>query len=294
MPVYNEADIVGQVIEHLRKQKIDMIIADDASSDATVKICERYIQRGVLEVLKERPHERWDMRRQKARLHETARKYEPDWELVCGGDDFLESPYRGLTVNDAIKMEQDKGYNLIQFNCFEFWPTEKDPQDVMDVRKRIRYYSWNDDMQFRCWHVSSEMPIIRVDGHLPEFKQGSPLRVSPNKFVLRHYRFRSYEHGLRKVFMERLPRYSPEEREAGMHHQYDKFERDRRHFVLDSSRLTRYEEDGNWNLIRTFGGPLDFWQPESSNQRLIAMQDEIRALQAKLNKIETASGADQG
>ena len=281
MPVYNEEDIVGQVLEHMRSQRVELVVGDDDSSDESYAICESYLGKGVLEILK--ADTAMPMRQLMIRLHENASKYKPNWEFICAADEFLESPYRGITLNEAIRLEDVKQYNLIQFNNFEFWPTEKDQSTKNDVRKRIRYYSWNDDMQFRCWKVSPDMPITELHGHLPQFRLGSPLRVSPNKFVLRHYRFRSYEQGLRKVFGERLPRYEREARERGDHHQYDKFRKERSYFVLDTRRLTRYEEDGNWNLMRTFGGPLDFWQPESSNQRLLRMDEELRILRAKLN-----------
>ena len=50
-------------------------------------------------------------------------------------------------------------------------------------------------------------------------------RVYPFKFLLRHYPLRSQVHGEKKVFEDRLPRYSPELRQLGWHIQYDSFKR---------------------------------------------------------------------
>jgi len=120
------------------------------------------------------------------------------------------------------------------------------------VKKRIRYYSWQDDYQFRCWRVQ---PGIRMwSGHDLVFDEPELVRISPTKFVIRHYKIRSYEHGLRKVFVDRLPRFAEDERRIGWHVQYNNFKRDIEYFVKDSKNLTKYEENGRWNLTKKFDG----------------------------------------
>ncbi|MEM4650090.1 MAG: glycosyltransferase family 2 protein, partial [Candidatus Bathyarchaeia archaeon] len=247
MAVYNESDIVGQVIDHLISQGIPLVIIDNGSSDGSYEICSEYVGKGVL-TIKRMQTEKFELELLLLKLHEIALKYNPDWELLNGADEFLESPYRGLTLKEAIELEAKKGYNLIQFNNFEFYPTEKDDSSERDVRKRIKYYSWSDDFQFRCWKVYPGMTIHEGGGHIPKFPEGISIKVSPNKFIMRHYKIRSYEHGLKKVFYERLPRYSPTGLKKGWHIHYNNFKRDKNYFVIDSSKLTRYDEDGNWNL----------------------------------------------
>lgn len=282
MPVFNESDIVGQVIDHAVSQGLDLVIIDNGSTDGSYEICRKYLGHGVLE-LKRLPTPRFELTSLRNELHGMALKHHADWEVIYDADEFLESPYHELKFREAIQLQEKKGYNLVQFNCFEFWPTEKDVRGVKDVRERIRYYSWNDDMQFRCWKVMPESPLTEVSPHLPRFKSEGILRVSPNKFVLRHYRFRSYEQGVRKVFRERLPRFSPEERKKGRCHQYDNFERNRRYFVMDSRSLTKCKEDGNWNLIRDIGGPFEHWQPLSTYERIIQLENEVTLLKQKMN-----------
>ena len=109
------------------------------------------------------------------------------------------------------------------------------------------------------------MSVFETYGHDTNCPDGIRTKVSPNKFVLRHYKIRSYEHGLRKIFSKRLPRFLPEDRTKGWNVQYDNIGTDRNYFVIDSTKLTRYDEDGNWNLTKTFDSSFGAWNPPSTS-----------------------------
>jgi len=47
IPVYNEADIIGYVIEHLISQGIELAILNNGSTDNSYGICSRYFNKGV-------------------------------------------------------------------------------------------------------------------------------------------------------------------------------------------------------------------------------------------------------
>jgi len=139
MTVYNESDIVEQTIDHLTSQGIQLVIIDNGSTDRSYEICSQFLGKGVLSI-ERLLTEKFEFQLILRKLHEMALEYNPSWELLSGADEFLESPYRGLTLNEAVQLEAQKNYNLIQFNNFEFWPTEKDyDSPEKDVRKRLRY-----------------------------------------------------------------------------------------------------------------------------------------------------------
>ena len=267
IPVYNESDIIRQVVRHLISQGVQLVIIDNGSNDRSYEICSKFVGKGVLR-LERLWTERREWRMMLRELYKLALDHSPEWVLVNAADEFLESPYRGLTLL-GIKIEASKGHNLIQFDNFEFSPTEKDCNSrARDVRKRIRYYSWNDDDQFRCWKVYPNMSIDEFGSHQQSFPHRSRSESFPNKFVLRHYKIRSYEHGLRKVFNERLPAsYSPNKLQLGWSVHYNNFTRDKHYFIIDSQKLTRYNDDGNWSLTKTFDGTFGAWNPPSINQR---------------------------
>jgi len=84
------------------------------------------------------------------------------------------------------------------------------------------------------------------------FPRDVRVRLSPHKFTMRHYAIRSYEQGLRKAFDERLARYPEHEKRKWGLHKYARFGREERYFIISSSMLTRYDEDGRWVLERKF------------------------------------------
>jgi hypothetical protein len=55
-------------------------------------------------------------------------------------------------------------------------------------------------------------------------------RVFPLNFLCKHYPVRSQQHGMRKVFRDRIPRYTAEELSAGWHGHYAQMQ----HGVLSS------------------------------------------------------------
>jgi glycosyltransferase involved in cell wall biosynthesis/uncharacterized coiled-coil protein SlyX len=285
MTVYNESDIVGQTVDYLISQGTELVVIDNGSTDSSYEILIGRLGKGVLSVQRMLGNYRRDAMLET--LHQAALANKADWALLSDADEFPESPYRSLTLSEAIELEARKGYNLIQFNNFEFWPTGKDcDSSEKDVRKRIRYYSWHDDFQFRCWRVYPRMTIHEAGGHVPRFPEGIDAKVSPKKFIFRHYKIRSYEHGLRKVFAERLPRYDPDLRKKGWHVHYDAFGKDESYFVIDPRKLTRYDDDGNWNLTKTFDGTFGAWNPPTASERASQLEQKASEQEQKLRFLE--------
>jgi glycosyltransferase involved in cell wall biosynthesis len=252
IPVYNEADIIENVVAYLLSQHIQLIIIDNGSTDGSYEICSRYVGKGVLRI-RRLVTEKYDFDLLAQALYDAALSFKADWVLLNAADEFLESPYPGCNLKEAIESEAKKGYNLIQFNNFEFWPTEKDEgKSELDVRRRLKHYTWNDDLQFRCWKAAPGIKVTGTQGHYPTFPKEVEVRIPRTKYVLRHYRVRSYEQGMRKVFVDRLPRYPPQEKAAGKHVHYDNFKPDRPHFVICSENLNEYKDDGKWIVRKTF------------------------------------------
>jgi len=279
IPVYNESDIIESVVRHLISQGVDLVILDNGSTDGTYEICSRFLGHGVLSIEKLiTEHFNFDLLEQQ--LYQQILNRDADWALLSGADEFLESPYPHVTLEKAIESDDQKGYNLIQFNNFEFWPTEQDyASHEPDAKKRIKYYTWNDDMQFRCWKIIPNIRVTGTTGHYPQFPEGHKVRIPHTKYILRHYRVRSYEQGVRKIFIDRLPRYPEEDRKKGLHVQYDKFERDPKFFIINSKNLTLYQENAKWNLKKTFdwtwGLQAKHWAHPPSSQPLIRLAGKL-------------------
>ena len=277
MPVYNEADIVEIILEHLTSQGIQVVIVD-SSTDGSYDICAKFLGKGVIS-LEFLAMESFDYDFLLDRLYRKALEAGADWVLLNNADEYLESPYPGLTLKEAMEKEDSKGRNMIQFNNFEFLPTEKDEGSTeKDVRKRLKYYTWNDSLHFHGWKVYPGIVVTGTCGHYPVFPKNVKVKVARTKYVMRHYRLRSHQHGLRKVFDERLPRFSQEQREKGMLVQYDKFGRDKKYFVINSRNLNKYNDDGRWIKRKKFDftwghKPIPWAKPPA-----VSMRDRIATL----------------
>ncbi|HUK29335.1 MAG TPA: glycosyltransferase family 2 protein [Candidatus Acidoferrales bacterium] len=252
IPVYNEEDVIGNLVEYLLSQGIELVILDNGSSDKSHEICSKFLNKGLLSLERMRT-EKFQFNLLVQSLYDRACSFGAEWVLLNAADEFLESPYRDLTLKEAIENDAKSGYNMIQFNNFEFLPTDRD-LDVAehDIRKRLKYYTWNDNLQFRSWKIYPGIEVTGTAGHYPVFPSSVKPKIPKTKYILRHYRIRSYDHGIRKVFEDRLPRYPAEERNAGRHIHYDNFKRDPSYFIVNSANLIQYRNDGRWVTKKVF------------------------------------------
>ena len=256
VPVYNEVDIIGQVLEHLSMQGVDFVVLDGGSHDGSAEIARGFAGKGLLE-LKILKRNHFQLKENLDVLLKMAIRYRPDWIIRNDADEFFEGPVAGQSLGEAIAKRDQFGSNLVQFDNFEFCLTEKDCDSAeVDIRKKLRFYTWSDDFRYKAWKYYAGTEDRESGGHYPIFPRGVKAKLSDTKFVLRHYRFRSPEQALRKVFRDRLPRFSPEERSSKLWHvQYDHFKTaPARFFVLNSDELACV--DGKWDTT-----PRYSWYP---------------------------------
>jgi glycosyltransferase involved in cell wall biosynthesis len=254
MRVYNEADILEENLNYLEKQGINLILLDGYSTDGSYEIAKKFLKKNIIK-LKQQKKSTFSVIKLNTYLLKLIQEFNPDWVIWIDADEFLESPFRNLNLKEAIEQEARNDYNVIQFNHFKFWPTNKDPMDESNVRARLKFYSWVGDYRFKAWKW---YPSTTYDDHKPTFPNKIEKKISPTKFVMRHYQIRSYEHGLRKIFEERMKRFDPQEKKMGWHKQYDYYIPEKNLFVIDSSKLTEYKEDGNWNMEMKYNIDLEF------------------------------------
>jgi glycosyl transferase family 2 len=242
---YNEGDVIRAVIEDLLRQGLSVYFVDHGSTDDTVARVEALGGEGLIgiERLPVGACASWgDVLARKEAL---AQVLPGDWFVHHDADEFRESPWPGVDLTQAIAWVDALGYNAIDFELYNFWPTAGDvfePGD--DPRSCFDFYEppgdW-DRVQIRCWKQGGvAVDLVSHGGHEAVFEGR---RVFPVRFLLRHYPVRGREHGRRKVFEERLGRLSPDERARGWHRQYDAFQSGQG-FVRDRSTLRRYDPEG--------------------------------------------------
>src|SRR5439155_6142943 len=105
---YNEADIIDQVVGDLIEQGVHVYLLDDGSTDGTAAAVERFTGRGLLRIehlatgVADGSRGPFDWERILARKTDIARELDAGWFLHHDADEFRESPWRGLSLRDAI------------------------------------------------------------------------------------------------------------------------------------------------------------------------------------------------
>jgi len=253
IPVYNDEDIIEEVLEHLLSQGLELVVLDNGSTDTTYEKCRKYAERGQikLESFKTKTYDQhWGLIIRA--LYDMALGQKPDWVVRIDSDEFLESGIKGMTLKDRIIQADIEGYNLIQFNVFDFFMTDNDNENAKSIKEKMLYYTYKNDFNYRAWKFSLAINV-EWTSHLPIFPEGKKYKISPKKMVLRHYPFRSKQQAEKKIrdkirgidkqkLKEGLPEYS----RKLIDHSNDVTKK------IDHRILSRYNDDEVWNYKSTF------------------------------------------
>lgn len=251
MSVFNEADILAQCLSYHIASGLEFLIVDNGSSDDSLSIAEEFLGHGVLGIRRISTETyRWAYLLDT--LLEWSEDFDAQWCFLVDADTFLEVPWPDSTLTAAAKEVERQGYNVINFDHYEFWPVGDERLEEFDIRERLKYYTWADDRQEKGWRARRGTRNSRLGGHGVDFPSEISKHVFPHNFILRHYRIRSYEHGVRKVFAERLPRFAGEP--LNWHTHYKGFGLDRNFFEIPKEWLTKRTEGDPWNREPQFHG----------------------------------------
>jgi len=244
--VFNEEDIIAECINHHLSQGIDLVVLDTGSTDSTFEICKKFSDNQKIKLFQRKSLE-WDLTLNLSMTYDLALKESPDWIIHIDADEFFESGQDSTDLKSAIEKVDREGFNLIQFDRFEFFITEHDNENSESVLKKFLYYSHGGDFFYRAWKF---FPGVRNDiaaGAFPIFPKGHKYKIFPTKFVCRHYQFRTKEQAMKKI-QERLSKLkNMPDMEVGWNFHYQKRIDNNFPFVANHNLLSKYNEDNNWN-----------------------------------------------
>ena len=245
VPVHNDEDVIEEVLEYLISQGIEIVIVDNGSTDNTFKLCQKFLDKGVLEIFKY-SSDTFIAELIFRMLYDLALKYSPDWVILNASDEFLESGIQKMTLKDRITQADKEGYNLIQFDRFDFFMTNNDEENS-SIRKKLRYYSYQGDYVYRAWKFMPSVRIGDVAGHYPIFPNEEGYRIFPEKFVMRHYPFRDDMQSKKKVESRIRGTNIDSSGERPVNAHYKKILNQDMTLRVNYKKLTRYGENGKWN-----------------------------------------------
>jgi hypothetical protein len=264
MTAFNERDIIRPTVERLIADGIAVHLIDNWSVDGTAEQVHDLVGRGVLEI--ERfPHNGpptfFDLTGLLARVSEVARSLDAHWCIHHDVDQRRDAPWPGVSLRDAIYRVDRWGFNAIDHTLLEFRPVDNGYREGSELSGYFRHIEFApgtiNALQVQVWKNDQPVDLVTSGGHDVAF---CGRRVFPFNFVLRHYPIRSQQHGERKVFQERQPRYPDAEIDRGWHHHYTRLRRGHR-FVYEPSRLVEFV-DGEFQqrfllpMIGRIGVPL--------------------------------------
>jgi glycosyltransferase involved in cell wall biosynthesis len=246
MSVYNEEDILARSLSHLFSQGIEVYLIDNWSTDATYEVAEEFLGRGLIGLErfpKTRPPSYFTLRGLLAREEQVSREIEADWYIHHDADEIRSSPWQGVNLREALYRVDREGFNCIDHTIIEFYPVDNGFVPGTDFESYFRHFEFgqhrSDFVRVNAWkNLGKQVGLAKEGGHHVCFEGA---KVYPYKFLIKHYRVRSQQHGERKIFSERKARWNPGERAVGMHDHYDHIEKGHV-FLRQRSELQVYDE----------------------------------------------------
>ncbi len=247
---FNEEDIIGHVLSDYISQGIQVYFIDHHSTDKTLEIAKTFLGKGVqkVEIFPEESGYSSDFKDVYAWRYILRRKEElhyilgANWYLHMDADAIVESPWENITFVEGINLVDTLGYNCINFELFNFRPVTDEYKNTFKPHNFFKYWEPADvfdELQVKCWkNIGQKIDLVSSGGHDVKF-EGK--KVFPIKFIMRHYPIRNRAHGIKKVFLERKPKFDTNEKNMGWHKQYERYA-DEKDMIFDKSNLLRYEE----------------------------------------------------
>jgi len=250
MPVYNDADFIEEVIEHLISQEIPLVVLDNGSTDGTYEICNKFLGKGILN-LHQFKTDRFKVELVHRILYDMALLHSPDWVIRSDSDEILETGVQDHTLKQGIEQADAESYNLIQSDRYDFFMTDDDLEEAKSVKEKFRYYSYHGDCIYRAWKF---FPGIMADytPHYPVFPDCKGYKISPQKMIMRHYPYRSIEQAERKVKDRIRGTGNTTKKEIPPNLHYKKVLGAEYTSKVNHKILSKFQEDGNWDKTKKY------------------------------------------
>lgn len=216
LTAYNEERFIATCLEHLWQQGVEVYLIDNGSTDRTVTIAERALNRGLIGIETFPRHGMFSLRPLLERTEQLASLLDADWFMHADVDEIHLPPRSNQTLAQAFADVEAQGYNAINFLEFTFLPTQESPDHDHPhfLKTMLWYYPFLPRFPHcvRAWKKQQDqVELAWSAGHRLRF---SSLRMYPESFKMRHYMMLSLGHGIEK-YVQRV--YDPAEVAGGWH-----------------------------------------------------------------------------
>lgn len=244
--VYNEDDVIGQLLDRLVAEGVRVKVINNWSTDETAALVQARATGTNVSLENfppDGPSRYFEFQSLLERVEEVAQTCGADWVIHHDADEIHQAPWPDVGLRQALWSVEHWGFNAVDYVGLDFRPVDNSWRPGDDLVRSFEFFqlqSWASYFHLiKAWKPQpGPSGLAENKGHDVNFPGR---RVFPYKFLARHYPIRSQAHGERKVFRERLPRFKPEERARGQHIQYDEFV-DGSPFVWNPAMLYRFDE----------------------------------------------------
>jgi len=238
MPVFNEADVLPFVLQHMREQGVRVHALDGWSTDGCYEILRDAGPTVTVERFPEDCLSNYQICRDILRRIEVISRYsDADWCMLSDCDEWRRSNVPGESLVDGIARVDAKGYNVIDHRTFAFFATDDGWSGNPETY--FRHYNETDMIctlpQHKIWKNRGP---VRLDAGGHQAIVGGK-RLYGEKFTMKHYAFRSSAQGKRKL-ETRLKRRCIEEHRAGWGVHYDEFSEPDFGFLWNPAKLKEW------------------------------------------------------
>lgn len=246
---HNDEDIIGQTLDYLVQQDVDILVLENWSTDTTPSIISQKIKRYPKKIFSGKFPERgpseehlWPQILDYKVNNKLSKKYE--WIIHYDSDEIRMSPWIGKTLGEAISFVDGLGFNAINFTLLDFRPTKEGFSKEDNPLEFFQHFELRDTpgcfLQIKAFkNFGQPIDLSSQLGHEVLFENR---KVFPIKFLLKHYPLRSTTSARKKIFKDRRPRYLKSLRDQGAHVQYDKYTPEQK-FIWNPEELNIYRED---------------------------------------------------
>jgi glycosyltransferase involved in cell wall biosynthesis len=212
--VRNGEPHIARCLTDLISNNIEVVVLDHGSEDATFKIAQGFLGRGLLWIDNLPWRGLFSLKNQLQAKSGIISRLTHDWVLHLDVDEWLCPPTPEQSLHDAIAQVDAAGYDCINFDemVFAAWPGEEfRGHDYSRLMTTYYFFEPHKQRLMRAWKRSKSFSNINFGGHMLD---GSP-NISPQSFILRHYIALSGD----AVFEKYATRvFDPAEVEIGWHH----------------------------------------------------------------------------
>ncbi len=222
--LFNEADVIEKTTNYLLAQGVDVYLVDnwstDESSELVVKLSKENPNRVFYEKFPQEGKTKfYEWYNQLERTEEISKKLNYDWYIHYDADEYRMSPWKNVTLREALFYIDSLGYNEVENTVVDFKITKKSATSIFmtdtwfDFGHRPAHFE-----QTKTWKKCLSIDLKSSGGHIAKIDEP---KIFPLKILNRHYPLRSFAHACKKIFDDRKPRFAKENKERGWHGHYN-------------------------------------------------------------------------